>query len=162
VAVFIAPTKALVNQMAADVYRRYRERYGDVFGTYSPSYKRKVHTCSPRAGQRSSADLRLGAQVTECQVLITTADYFEPILLSSSPEIQASGDGSTPSCEAAPDICLPLCLQEWIKRIKVVIIDEVHTIGDEVQVRRCWNRGRPLLSLAGCPTMTARAPSGSV
>mmetsp|Transcript_4786 Transcript_4786/g.11350 ORF Transcript_4786/g.11350 Transcript_4786/m.11350 type:complete len:1865 (-) Transcript_4786:396-5990(-) len=60
--VYVSPTRALVNQVAADVYAR----YGEVFGVYTKKYSRKLK---------------------ECEVLITIPECLETLLLSPSSEM---------------------------------------------------------------------------
>mmetsp|Transcript_10845 Transcript_10845/g.19822 ORF Transcript_10845/g.19822 Transcript_10845/m.19822 type:complete len:1849 (-) Transcript_10845:249-5795(-) len=62
--VYVSPTKALVNQVAADVYAR----YGAVFGVMTRDYSRKLK---------------------DCEVLITIPECLETLLLSPQSEMWA-------------------------------------------------------------------------
>lgn len=87
--VFVAPTKALVNQVAAEVYARYKKTYKN-------------------PGMQSwgilTRDYRHNAM--NCQILVTVPEMLRILLFS------------------------PLNIS-WAKRIKRVIFDEIHCIGQE-------------------------------
>lgn len=90
IVVFISPTKALVSQVVADVYKRYGEVHGVLLEDYS---YRPLH----------------------CEVLVTTANMFETLLLSPKRE-------------------------EITRRIRWVLADECHTIASTFEgtiLERC-------------------------
>lgn len=115
VAVFVAPTKALVNQVAAEVYARFgtlQSSYGDgvsVFGYFTRDYRYKP---------------------LKCRVLVTVPDCLEMLLLS--PQAQ---------------------FEEWRKRLRYVIFDEVHSIGD-LAFGEIWEHA---MSLVSCPILALSA-----
>eukprot|EP00741_Cyanophora_paradoxa_P011357 tig00020555_g10970.t1 len=95
--VFVSPTKALVNQVAAEVYARFRGK------TYTE-------------GGKSVFGMKLrdyGYYDFDCQVLVTVPAVLEGLLLSPHETIQA-----------------------WVRRIKFVIFDEVHCIGQSATANR--------------------------
>nr|CAG8529464.1 15724_t:CDS:10 [Entrophospora candida] len=114
--IYVAPTKALVNQIAAEVYGRFTKDYahGDrsVWGIYTRDY-------------RHNHD--------KCQILITVPQILEILLLSPSKD-----DG-------------------WVKRIRRIIFDEVHCIG-EMDGGSVWEH---LLLLSQCPILALSATIGN-
>ncbi|EHB11595.1 Putative ATP-dependent RNA helicase DDX60, partial [Heterocephalus glaber] len=86
VVVYVAPTKALVNQVAATVQNRYTKNLPNgavVCGVFTRDY---------------------GQDALNCQVLVTVPSCFEILLLA-------------PHC------------QQWVKRIRYVIFDEIERYG---------------------------------
>ncbi|CAH1763007.1 4789_t:CDS:10 [Entrophospora sp. SA101] len=114
--IYVAPTKTLVNQIAAEVYGRFTKDYahGDrsVWGIYTRDY-------------RHNHD--------KCQILITVPQILEILLLSPS-----KYDG-------------------WVKRIRRIIFDEVHCIG-EMDGGSVWEH---LLLLSQCPILALSATIGN-
>eukprot|EP00741_Cyanophora_paradoxa_P011361 tig00020556_g10974.t1 len=124
ICVFVSPTKALVNQVAAEVYARFRGK------TYTE-------------GGKSVFGMKLrdyGYYDFDCQVLVTVPAVLEGLLLSPHETIQA-----------------------WVRRIKFVIFDEVHCIGQSATANReagtaesgsVWEH---LLVLVRCPFLALSA-----
>jgi ATP-dependent RNA helicase DDX60 len=115
VAVFVSPTKALVNQVAAEVYARFgnlQSQYGDrssVFGYFTRDYRYKP---------------------LKCRVLVTVPECLEMLLLSPQPQFE-----------------------EWRKKIRYCIFDEVHSIGD-LASGEIWEH---VMSLVDCPILALSA-----
>ncbi|XP_036022571.1 probable ATP-dependent RNA helicase DDX60 [Onychomys torridus] len=110
VVVYVAPTKALVNQVAATVENRYTKILpaGEALcGVFTRDYRQDV---------------------LNCQVLITVPACFEILLL-------------------APH------RQNWVKRIRYVIFDEVHCLGGEIGAE-IWEH---LLVMIRCPFLALSA-----
>lgn len=110
VVVYVAPTKALVNQVSATVHHRFTKNLPD--GT---------SLCG-----MFTRDYRLDA--LNCQVLITVPQCLEILLL-------------------APH------RQDWAKRIRYVIFDEVHCLGGEIGAE-VWEH---LLVMIRCPFLALSA-----
>ncbi|PGH12600.1 hypothetical protein AJ80_06658 [Polytolypa hystricis UAMH7299] len=117
VLVFVAPTKALVNQVAAEIQGRFSKSFKhggkSVWG---------IHT----------RDYRIN-NPTGCQVLVTVPHILQIMLLA------------------------PANANSWSSRVKRIIFDEVHCIGqtDEGVV---WEQ---LLLLAPCPIIALSATVGN-
>ncbi|KAL1903112.1 hypothetical protein Sste5346_000396 [Sporothrix stenoceras] len=126
VLVYVAPTKALCNQVAADVQARFQKSYPQMMGAKS------VWAISTRDNRVNTA--------VNCQVLVTVPQMLQNLLLSPS---SSSGSGGS----KAP----------WTSRIKWIIFDEVHSIGqsDEGVV---WEQ---LLLMAPCPVIALSATVGN-
>ncbi|XP_055453873.1 probable ATP-dependent RNA helicase DDX60 isoform X1 [Psammomys obesus] len=110
VVVYVAPTKALVNQVAATVQHRYTKIMpaGEVVcGVFTREYRHDA---------------------LNCQVLVTVPACFEILLL-------------------APH------RQNWVKRIRYVIFDEVHCLGGEIGAE-IWEH---LLVMIRCPFLALSA-----
>ena len=89
VVVYVAPTKALVNQIAAEVQARFKKTY-----KYAGTSLYAIHT----------RDYRVNDPV-KCQVLVTVPHVLQIMLLSA------------------------VHAKSWVPRIKTIIFDEVHCIG---------------------------------
>ena len=89
VVVYVAPTKALVNQIAAEVQARFKKTY-----KYAGTSLYAIHT----------RDYRVNDPV-KCQVLVTVPHVLQSMLLSA------------------------VHAKSWVPRIKTIIFDEVHCIG---------------------------------
>ncbi|KLO14115.1 P-loop containing nucleoside triphosphate hydrolase protein [Schizopora paradoxa] len=113
--VYIAPTKALVNQVAAEVYARFEK---EVPGQSMWS----IHT----------RDYRLN-DPQKCQILVTVPEMFAIMLLS------------------------PPLAKLWTPRIKRIILDEIHSIGQQ-EGGAVWEQ---ILLLAPCPIVGLSATIGS-
>ncbi|KAI9723453.1 MAG: hypothetical protein M1828_004183 [Chrysothrix sp. TS-e1954] len=117
VLVYVAPTKALVNQIAAEIQAR-----------FSKTFKRPgksvwaIHT----------RDYRINSPVG-CQVLVTVPHILQIMLL-------------------APDNAI-----SWSSRVKQIIFDEVHSIG-QADDGLVWEQ---LLLLAPCPIIALSATIGN-
>lgn len=110
VVVYVAPTKALVNQVAATVQNRYTKIMPDgeaLCGVFTRDYRHEA---------------------LNSQVLITVPACFEILLL-------------------APH------RQNWVKRIRYVIFDEVHCLGGEIGAE-IWEH---LLVMIRCPFLALSA-----
>ncbi|XP_042556908.1 probable ATP-dependent RNA helicase DDX60 [Dipodomys spectabilis] len=110
VVVYVAPTKALVNQVAATVQHRYTKNLpsGEALcGVFTREYRHDA---------------------LNCQVLVTVPACFEILLL-------------------APH------RQQWVKRIRYVIFDEVHCLGGEIGAE-IWEH---LLVMIRCPFLALSA-----
>ncbi|XP_054995033.1 probable ATP-dependent RNA helicase DDX60 [Sorex araneus] len=110
VVVYVAPTKALVNQVAATVFHRFTKNLpsGEVLcGVFTRDYRHDA---------------------LNCQVLITVPACLEILLL-------------------APH------RQNWAKRIRYVIFDEVHCLGGEIGAE-VWEH---LLVMIRCPFLALSA-----
>ncbi|KAK3400267.1 hypothetical protein B0T20DRAFT_180864 [Sordaria brevicollis] len=116
VLVYVAPTKALVNQIAAEIQARFSKRYDQE--------ARSVWAIHTR-------DYRIN-NVKGCQILVTVPDILQILLLAPS---NAAGPSS------------------FAKRIKRIIFDEVHCIG-QAEDGIIWEQ---LLLLAPCPIIALSA-----
>ncbi|KAI7914344.1 DEAD/DEAH box helicase [Pyricularia oryzae] len=121
VLVYVAPTKALVNQIAAEVQGRFKKKF-----RYEES--RSVWAIHTR-------DYRVN-NPTGCQILVTVPHILQIMLLSP------------PNVEKA---------NSWAHRIKRIIFDEVHCIG-QAQEGVVWEQ---LLLLAPCPIIALSATVGN-
>ncbi|CAM4547699.1 probable ATP-dependent RNA helicase DDX60 [Lepidochelys kempii] len=110
VVVYVAPTKALVNQVWATVYNRFNKTLPDgmvVCGVFTRDYRHDA---------------------LNCQVLVTVPQCLEILLLSPH-------------------------RQQWAKRIRYVIFDEVHCLGGEIGAE-VWEH---LLVMIRCPFLALSA-----
>ncbi|KAK3937959.1 P-loop containing nucleoside triphosphate hydrolase protein [Diplogelasinospora grovesii] len=112
VLVYVAPTKALVNQIAAEVQARFTKTY--------PHSGRSVWVIHTR-------DYRVN-NVKGCQILVTVPQVIQILLL------------------APHDV-------SWSRRVKRIIFDEVHCIGQSEE-GIIWEQ---LLLLAPCPVIALSA-----
>lgn len=121
VLVYVAPTKALVNQIAAEIGARFRKSYHNQEGkSVWAIYTRDYRIQSP----------------TGCQVLVTVPHMLQILLLAPT---NAKGPNA------------------WSRRIKRIIFDEVHCIGqDDDGV--IWEQ---LLLSAPCPVIALSATIGN-
>lgn len=115
--VYVAPTKALVNQIAAEVQARFSKSY-----KYGGSSVWGIHT----------RDYRIN-NPTGCQVLVTVPHILQIMLLA------------------------PSNANSWSKRIKWIIFDEVHCIG-QAEDGLIWEQ---LLLMAPCPIIALSATIGN-
>ncbi|KAA8894290.1 hypothetical protein FN846DRAFT_923075 [Sphaerosporella brunnea] len=115
--VYVAPTKALVNQIAAEVISRFRKSYKTTGKTVWAIHTRDYRTNDPN----------------NCQILVTVPHILSIMLLS------------------------PTNAEKWAPRVKRIIFDEVHSIGnaDDGVV---WEQ---LLLLAPCPIIALSATVGN-
>ncbi|KAJ3744995.1 hypothetical protein DFH05DRAFT_1397236 [Lentinula detonsa] len=114
--VYVAPTKALVNQIAAEVYGRFSKNYSGNQTILA------VHTRDTRTGDLQRA-----------QILITVPEMLGILILS------------------------PTMAQNWTSRVKRIILDEIHSIGQE-QGGAVWEQ---IILLAPCPVIGLSATVGS-
>jgi hypothetical protein len=118
--VYVAPTKALVNQIAAEVQARFAKNYRhagrSVWG---------IHT----------RDYRIN-NPTGCQILVTVPHILQIMLLSPTNA---------------------LAKNSWSNRVKRIIFDEVHCIG-QADDGLIWEQ---LLLLAPCPIIALSATVGN-
>ncbi|KAJ3722132.1 hypothetical protein DFJ43DRAFT_668590 [Lentinula guzmanii] len=114
--VYVAPTKALVNQIAAEVYGRFSKNYSGSQTILA------VYTRDTRVGDLQRA-----------QILITVPEMLGILILS------------------------PTMAQNWTSRVKRIILDEIHSIGQE-QGGAVWEQ---IILLAPCPVIGLSATVGS-
>ncbi|NWX96644.1 DDX60 helicase, partial [Nothoprocta ornata] len=110
VVVYVAPTKALVNQVVGIVYNQFTKKLPDglvVCGVFTRDYRHDI---------------------MNCQILVTVPQCLEILMLS------------------------PRC-QNWTKRIRYVIFDEVHCLGGEIGAE-VWEH---LLVTIRCPFLALSA-----
>ncbi|KAL9581113.1 MAG: hypothetical protein Q9212_004097 [Teloschistes hypoglaucus] len=117
VLVYVAPTKALVNQIGAEVQARFKKTY-----RHAGKSVWAIHTRDMRINQPLNA-----------QVLIVVPHILQIMLLSSSNA------------------------RSWSKRIKCIIFDEIHCIG-QAEDGVVWEQ---LLLLAPCPIIALSATIGN-
>lgn len=120
VLVYVAPTKALVNQIAAEIQARFTKSYKhDGRSVWS------IHTRDYRVNNPAG-----------CQVLVTVPHILQIMLMAPS---NAEHENS------------------WSRRIKRIIFDEVHCIG-QADDGVVWEQ---LLLLAPCPIIALSATVGN-
>lgn len=112
--VYVAPTKALVNQVAAEVYARFRK---EVDGRTCWA----IHTRDYRVHDSQ-----------KCQILVTVPEMLGIMLLS------------------------PPLASKWTPRIRRIILDEIHTIGQH-EGGTVWEQ---IILLAPCPIIGLSATIG--
>ena len=117
VLVYVAPTKALVNQIAAEIQARYSKKF-----KYGGKSVWAIHT----------RDYRIN-NPTGCQVLVTVPHVLQIMLLS------------------------PGHANSWSSRVKRIIFDEVHSIG-QAEDGVVWEQ---LLLMAPCPIIALSATVGN-
>jgi superfamily II RNA helicase len=115
VVVYVAPTKALVNQVAAEIYARFKKNYPNgertVWGIFTRDYRHEA---------------------TRCQVLVTVPEMLGIIMLSPTNV-------------------------SFSRRIKRVIFDEIHCIG-QLDSGVVWEQ---LLMICQCPILCLSATIGN-
>ncbi|KZP15484.1 P-loop containing nucleoside triphosphate hydrolase protein [Athelia psychrophila] len=113
--VYVAPTKALVMQIAAEVYGRFRKdlKAGTCWAIHTRDYR--IH--NPQ----------------KCQILITVPEMLAIMLLS------------------------PPLARVWTPRIKRIVLDEIHSIGQQ-EGGAVWEQ---IILLAPCPIIGLSATVGS-
>ncbi|RAL11807.1 putative DEAD/DEAH box helicase [Aspergillus homomorphus CBS 101889] len=117
VLVYVAPTKALVNQVAAEIEARFTKNY-----KHAGKSVWAIHTRDTRINNP-----------TKCQVLITVPHILQIMLLA------------------------PGHANSWSSRVKRIIFDEVHCIG-QADDGVVWEQ---LLLLAQCPIIALSATVGN-
>ncbi|KAJ8133051.1 hypothetical protein O1611_g576 [Lasiodiplodia mahajangana] len=117
VLVYVAPTKALVNQIAAEIQARFRKTYHHEGRSVWAIHTRDYRVNNP----------------TGCQILVTVPHVLQIMLLS------------------------PLYANTWSKRVKRIIFDEVHCIG-QADDGIIWEQ---LLVMAPCPIIALSATVGN-
>ena len=115
--VYVAPTKALVNQIAAEIQARYSKKF-----KYGGKSVWAIHT----------RDYRIN-NPTGCQVLVTVPHVLQIMLLA------------------------PTNANSWSSRVKRIIFDEVHSIG-QAEDGVVWEQ---LLLLSPCPIVALSATVGN-
>ncbi|RSL40666.1 hypothetical protein CEP54_016052 [Fusarium duplospermum] len=121
VLVYVAPTKALVNQIAAEIEARFSKQYKNQQGKSIWA----IHT----------RDYRIN-DPTRCQILVTVPHMLQIMLLAPT----------NANCPSA-----------WSLRVKRIIFDEVHCIG-QAEDGIIWEQ---LLLLAPCPIIALSATVGN-
>mmetsp|Transcript_59948 Transcript_59948/g.97036 ORF Transcript_59948/g.97036 Transcript_59948/m.97036 type:complete len:1938 (-) Transcript_59948:58-5871(-) len=99
VAVYVAPSKALVNQVSAEIYARFSSK------TYPAHSKNELLGVFLKEYNSAGGVMEAG-KWKNCQVLVTVPHILEMLLLSPSN-------------------------QDWVKRLRYVVFDEVHCIGEQ-------------------------------
>ncbi|KAL5335419.1 DEAD/DEAH box helicase [Aspergillus crustosus] len=117
VLVYVAPTKALVNQIAAEIQARFSKTYANVGKCVWAIHTRDYRINNP----------------TSCQILVTVPHMLQIMLLA------------------------PSNAQSWSPRVKRIIFDEVHCIG-QAEDGVVWEQ---LLLLAPCPIIALSATVGN-
>lgn len=120
VLVYVAPTKALVNQIAAEIQARFTKSY-----KHDGRSVWAIHTRDYRVNNPAG-----------CQVLVTVPHILQIMLMAPS---NAEHENS------------------WSRRIKRIIFDEVHSIG-QAEDGVVWEQ---LLLLAPCPIIALSATVGN-
>ncbi|KAI1820932.1 hypothetical protein F4861DRAFT_32189 [Xylaria intraflava] len=120
VLVYVAPTKALVNQIAAEIQARFQKTYHHEGRSVWAIHTRDYRVNNP----------------TGCQILVTVPHVLQIMLLSPS---HATGNNA------------------WSKRVKRIIFDEVHCIGQDDD-GIIWEQ---LLLMAPCPIIALSATVGN-
>lgn len=113
--VYVAPTKALVTQIAAEVYARFRK-------SLNGASCWAIHTRDYRVHDPQ-----------KCQILVTVPEILATMLLS------------------------PPLARVWTSRIKRIILDEIHSIGQQ-EGGAVWEQ---IILLAPCPIIGLSATIGS-
>ncbi|KAG1729573.1 hypothetical protein EDB19DRAFT_1938407 [Suillus lakei] len=112
--VYIAPTKALVAQVAAEIYARFsKDLNGPCWAIHSRDFR--VHDSQ------------------NCQILVTVPEILAIMLLS------------------------PPLAKIWTPRLKYVVLDEIHTIGQQ-EGGAVWEQ---ILLLSPCPVIGLSATVGA-
>ncbi|KAK5073495.1 hypothetical protein LTR64_007368 [Lithohypha guttulata] len=117
VLVYVAPTKALVNQIAAEIQARYSKSF-----KHGGKSVWAIHTRDYRINNPSG-----------CQVLVTVPHILQIMLLA------------------------PSNARSWSNRVKRIIFDEVHSIG-QAEDGVIWEQ---LLLMAPCPIIALSATVGN-
>lgn len=120
VAVYVAPSKALVNQVSAEIFARFNSK------TFPPHSKNELLGVFLKEYNSAGGVVEQG-KWKNCQVLVTIPHVLEMLLLSSSN-------------------------QDWVKRLKYVVFDEVHCIGGEDGLQ--WEHNMQLIP---CPFLALSA-----
>ncbi|POS71871.1 DEAD/DEAH box helicase [Diaporthe helianthi] len=120
VLVYVAPTKALVNQIAAEIQARFTKSY-----KHDGRSVWAIHTRDYRVNNPAG-----------CQILVTVPHILQIMLMAPS---NAEHENS------------------WSRRIKRIIFDEVHSIG-QAEDGVVWEQ---LLLLAPCPIIALSATVGN-
>ncbi|KAJ7492020.1 hypothetical protein FB451DRAFT_514183 [Mycena latifolia] len=113
--VYVAPTKALVTQIAAEIYARFKKNL-DSKSLWA------VHT----------RDYRINDPL-KCQILVTVPEILATLLLS------------------------PPLARVWTPRVKSIILDEIHSIGQQ-EGGAVWEQ---IILMAPCPIIGLSATIGS-
>lgn len=115
--IYVAPSKALVNQIAAEVISRFKKNY-----RYAGKFVWAIGTREWSVNKPK-----------ECQILITVPHVLQSMLMS------------------------PTNATSWTPRIKRIIFDEVHSIGN-AEDGAIWEQ---LLLLSPCPIVALSATVGN-
>lgn len=114
--VYVAPTKALVSQIAAEVYARFKKSYKSVGTSLWAIHTRDYRVHNPQ----------------NCQILVTVPEMLAIMLLS------------------------PQLSRHWAPRIKRIVLDEIHSIGQQ-EGGAVWEQ---IILLAPCPIVGLSATIG--
>ncbi|KAG8869503.1 hypothetical protein FRB97_001094 [Tulasnella sp. 331] len=116
IAVYVAPTKALVNQMLAETSARFSKKMES--GTLWAAHTRDYRINEPQ----------------KTQILITVPEMLAIMLLS------------------------PVLAKSWIPRLRWIILDEIHSIG-QLEGGAVWEQ---LILMAPCPIIGLSATVGNI
>ncbi|KAJ7157241.1 hypothetical protein C8R46DRAFT_1004148 [Mycena filopes] len=114
--VYVAPTKALVTQIAAEIYARFKKNLTGGKALWA------IHT----------RDYRVNDPL-KCQILVTVPEILATLLLS------------------------PPLARVWTPRLKSIILDEIHSIGQQ-EGGSVWEQ---IILMAPCPIIGLSATVGS-
>lgn len=121
VAVYVAPSKALVNQVSAEIYARFSSK------NYPAHSKHELLGVFLKEFNSAGGVMEVG-RWKNCQILVTIPHILEMLLLSPSN-------------------------QDWVSRLRYVVFDEVHCIGEQeggVQWEHC-------MQMIPCPFLALSA-----
>lgn len=121
VLVYVAPTKALVNQVAAEVIARFSKSYDEKAGKSLWAIRTSDYSTN---------------NPTQAQILVTVPQILQQMLLSP-----INSQGQNP----------------WTKRVKRIIFDEVHSIGN-AEDGHIWEQ---ILLATPCPVIALSATVGN-
>lgn len=136
VVVYVAPTQALVEQVAADIFGKFgSKQYPDrshrrLWGIYVPNYRQNA---------------------LNSQVLVTVPQVFESLLLSADHANPNWNKKSGEPEKKGPDF------KPWLSRIRYIILDEIHCMGN-LEGGQMWER---IVSLARAPIIGLSATVGN-
>ena len=129
VLVYVAPTKALVNQISAEILARFQKKYPHVNHTTWAIHTRDYRVNNP----------------TTCQILVTVPHILQVQNILTS--IHYSKAQRTLIITEQILLLAPENAKKWAPRVRRIIFDEIHTIG-QADDGLVWEQ---LLLLSPCP-----------
>jgi superfamily II RNA helicase len=132
VLVYVAPTKALVNQIAAEVQGKFSVSINFCLLMSTGRFSKKFPQAGKGVWAIHTRDYRVN-NPTGCQILVTVPHILQIMLLS------------------------PSNAKSWAPRVKRIIFDEIHSIG-QAEDGVVWEQ---LLLLAPCPIIALSATVGN-